>query len=257
MQVSWDVLSNSLFTKLSCSEEFSQRSLLISLSVFTMIWINTSQNSKYRPENTGQCCTRYPPVANTANNYNPATFIYETAMQQRLRFSFPSCWGGGRKASEWTGGPQPRLDLQVGSTIAFCLLRGQGGGGPGGGTTSRGGERVRSRFRFLLRSLCSSILQSCLSIGNSISYIITKDVWYGILCHGLSLCAHSDCACSAIFKEVSWRQTRIFLLRQDQTIYIYLFPPGFSSVKATGNPGTFFKNSAACISIISLSKKEK
>ena len=133
------------------------------------------------------------------------TKIYETAMQQWLRFSFPSCLGGGQKASEWTEGPQPRLDLRVGRTIAFCLLRGQGGGGPGGGpgggTTSRGGERVRSRFRFLLRSLCSSILQRCLSIGNCISYIITKDVWYGILCHGLSLCAHSDCATLVIYKN--------------------------------------------------------
>ena len=59
-----------------------------------------------------------------------------------------------------------------------------------------GNERLRSRFRFwfLFCSLRSSILQRCLSIGNSISYIITKDVWYGILCHGLSLCALSDCA---------------------------------------------------------------
>ena len=69
--VSWDVLSNSLFTKLSCSDEFSQRSLLMSLcpsQSSTRSWINTSPNSKYRPENTGQCCTRYPTVANAANN---------------------------------------------------------------------------------------------------------------------------------------------------------------------------------------------
>ena len=32
---------------------------------------------------------------------------------------------------------------------------------------------------------------------------------------------------------------------------------GFSSVKATGNPGWFFKNSAACISIMSLLKKRE
>ena len=124
-------------------------------------------------------------------------------------FGFPSCWVWGLSAN-WPRSLN-RVSTSQDKSAAWSRFASwetkveevlQGGLEE---AWQRGNERLRSRFRFwlLFRSLRSSIPQRCLSIGNSISYIITKDVWYGILCHGLSLCALSDCATLVIDKKLT------------------------------------------------------